>query len=121
MPRPRRPAPEATGVGAALGALLGGWPGLAVGGAVGAALSSTPVPLEVALRMACEERGLEFVSAKRMTLYALTLVFGRGPRAYWSIQARAPHSAAQTPESLDDGLYDDAVKKLDQWTAAHAA
>lgn len=119
--RPRRPTPEGTTVGAAIGALLGaGWPGAVIGGMAGAALSSKPVPLETALKEALEAQGLEFVSLYRLGPRAIRVSFGSGNRRYWVVQASVG-AEVQDEEEIDDTLFAGALSELDRWKAAHGA
>lgn len=120
MARPQNSNPGLGLLGAGLGAAVGRSPGAAVlGFLAGAALSSTPMPLRVALRHTFRQYGLEVLSIRQDTKLSMVVNFGDDQGRFWTLQASVPRPDPWDPEILQDQLYDAVTAELAKWRALH--
>ncbi len=115
----RTPRPRGTIGGALVGALFGYAltqnPGGALAGtAIGGALGNQPQPLNYALRQAFTEKGLNVINFYRLGRSAAKILF-LSQDGYWTLESQAPQNPKMTIEQVEDWLYGDLTKKLDDF------
>lgn len=81
-------------------------------GAIGAALGNQPLTLGEALRRTFSEKGLRVVNFYRLGRFAAKILFLFNG-VYWTLESHTPTSAEATLEDIEDWLYGDLVKQVD--------
>jgi len=117
----RTPRPRGTAAGAILGGIFGYTLGenaeSAVGGGLlGAVLMNQPLSLHQALRQKFIENNLEVINFYRLGRFGAKILF-RYQNAYWTLESRAPQSPLMTTEQIEDWLYGDLSKKVENFLA----
>jgi hypothetical protein len=81
----------------------------------GALLGQEPLPLEEALMQFLAGQDLTFVSLRSLSRSSISVVFRSPSGQFGSIHAVASPGATD----VDDELYDQAVKEIEQWVGRY--